>query len=598
MPINDHDDHAGQGFHGQPQQALREIMQRLKQHRYANVHSAIARRAMRHFTLQADDTPTEANDLVHLLVYPQNPFISEPEVRRLPAKDVGKGLINSRITISDSRGITAQPDEDGHYLYAPNTPEFDLVNAFYYATFTLRMIERYAHRVIPYSFPAPRLRIDPHVGNQANAFYSEQDQMLGFHTYTLMNGEERSTAQSADIVTHEMAHAVLDGMRDLYNESFGLGSRAFHESFGDITAMLVALHDDSLIQRLLDWTKGDLRTSNFVSEIAEQLAANLYDDEHIAEHSSYLRNAFNNLKADDFDDLPYIPKDPVANLGRQEHNYSRLFTGAIYDIFVGVYEALREDHYPVIAIHRARDVVGHLIILAIELAPVGEFDFADMARALLSADAIHCGGCFRDVLAHVFDDRAILSTLEVQKHLNELSSLPDVTLPASINHALASAQFLEETLLPALNIQPERELIPLSTYRNSEGQAFMTFYEIRSLQLNGDTYGNFNGSTVDLFGGLTVMFDADERLRSVCYRPVTAEDMRQIEIIIAELMAYNRIANALYPVEQPIRPLPEALHLGADVIGAAKLVKYPVIFDALPESVQPFEDYLQKVKDA
>src|SRR5690606_1079818 len=136
----------------------------------------------------------------------------------------------------------ALTDSEGHYMYWVGTAEFDQVNAFYYTTFTLRMYERYADRQIPWSFPSARLKIDPHVGDLANAFYNEQEQLLGFHTFINKNGEKHSTAQSADIVTHEAAHAILDGLRDLYNESFGLGARSFHESFGDISAILVALH--------------------------------------------------------------------------------------------------------------------------------------------------------------------------------------------------------------------------------------------------------------------------------------------------------------------------------------------------------------------
>src|SRR5690606_15601774 len=127
----------------------------------------------------------------------------------------------------------AHPDEDGNYIFSVDTSQFELVNAFFYTTFTLRMYERYARRAIPWAFPGARITVDVHVGNDANAFYNENARLLGFHTFTGHDGVERSTAISADIVTHEAAHAVLDGLRDLWNESFGLGPRAFHESFGD-----------------------------------------------------------------------------------------------------------------------------------------------------------------------------------------------------------------------------------------------------------------------------------------------------------------------------------------------------------------------------
>lgn len=579
-------------FHGNPLERALNIVKRLQQHRYSDVSASIAQKAMSSFNLQPEDTPHLTHQMVNLLVYPQNPFISAPQVRRLPAHDVQPGLVNGRVRITDSRGVITMPDEDGHYLYAPGTPQFDQINAFYYTTFTLRMFERYAHRPIPWSFPSPRIDVDPYVGNLANAFYSEQDQMLGFHTYIALDGQERSTAQSADIVTHEAAHAVLDGVRDLYNESFGLGARAFHESFGDITAILVALHDDSLIQRLFDLTGGDLRTSNFISEIAEYLAASLQPQaDHATEHSFYLRNAFNQLVNRPFDELPYKPDDPITQLGRQEHNYSRLMTGAVYDTFVSIYEHLHQQNHPVIAIHRARDVIGQLVTLAIEIAPIGEVDFSDIARAILTADVLRCQGCYQADIIQIFAKRRILTAEEAHHHINMLAQLPDIRLPSTINNALASAQFLENVVLPALELTPERDLIPFSTYRNGAGQAFMSYFEVQPHQLDGEQFGIYNQSNLDIFGGLTLMFDANDRLCSVVYRPVSPQDVRQITTTITEFIEQERVVDNLQPIATPSQPTPKALHLRYAQT-ATKLIKYPVIYDDLPQSREGWRRFL------
>ena len=112
-------------------------------------------------------------------------------------------------------------DADGNYLYWPGTPQFDQVNSFYYTTYTLRMFERYARRTLSWSFPSLRITVDPHVGHEANAFYSEQDRMLGFHSFN-HNGEVVSTAWSADIVSHEAGHA----MHSFYSNA----SQAFHNA--------------------------------------------------------------------------------------------------------------------------------------------------------------------------------------------------------------------------------------------------------------------------------------------------------------------------------------------------------------------------------
>ena len=348
---------SNQSWHGSHNNDGKKLLNKLQQHNRISAAARVAERTRSTFTLQPEPVPEEASSRVRVVVYPQNPFVGEPQVRSMYFKDIQPGLMNSRVRVQDSKGHIVEPDRDGNYLHMPGTPEFDAVNAFYYTTFTLRMFERYAHRAIPWAFGTPRLIIDPHAGDMANAFYNEQDHMLGFHSFTVKN-VEHSTAASADIVSHEAGHAVLDGLRYLFNETFGLGGRAFHESFGDMAAVLVSLHDESLVAQAVAVTNGDLRTTNFVSEIAEYLTHSLIqeEEEHFSEHTIYLRNAFNTLENKSFDDLPYIAMTPEEELSRQEHNYSRLFTGAFYDLLVSMYEYMRDEEKltPIVALHQAR----------------------------------------------------------------------------------------------------------------------------------------------------------------------------------------------------------------------------------------------------
>ncbi len=589
-----------QNFHGEKRQNAYNVLRKLQEHVRSNIPAIVAQRAMSSFSLHQEPAPQDGSDVVFVVVYPQNPFVGEPEVRRMNAKDIQEGLINSRVQIQDSRGVLALPNDEGHYLYWAGTPEFDQVNAFYYTTFTLRMYERYAHRQIPWSFPSARLKIDPHVGDLANAFYNEQEQLLGFHTFINKSGEKHSTAQSADIVTHEAAHAILDGLRDLYNESFGLGARSFHESFGDISAILVALHDDSLIRRLLEWTDGDLRMSNFISEVAEHLTDELIQSDYFQGHTIYLRNAFNMLEDTPFDQLNYIPDNPETDLARQEHNYSRLFTGAVYDILVGVYERFKENNQPAfVALYRARDVIGNLLTMAVEAGPVGELNFSDMARSFITADEILYGGRYNAIIRYVFDKRIILTKELADIHRQELKELPDIRLPDTMNNALSAAMFLEDEVLPALNIKPTEALMPLSTYRNAKGFAFITYFNSRTVLLKGNEFKAYNGVEVDTFGGLTLVFDKHDRLRSVYYRPVSEIDVAQLKVVIRELIEHDKIVEDLYP-PAGFNDTPDGLIIPGkpmDKPEGNKLVKYPVIFDEIPDLMSNLKEYLNRWTD-
>ncbi|MCB9453209.1 MAG: hypothetical protein H6672_17390 [Anaerolineaceae bacterium] len=589
-------------------------LRRLQEQMRSDIPAMMAQKAMSSFTLHREPEPEAAQQMVYVVVYPQDPFVGDPEVRQMNAVDIQPGLMNTRVFVRDSIVKPAQPDDEGNYLYWPGTSEFDQVNAFYYTTFTLRMYERYAQRSLPWSFPAPRLAVDPHVGDGANAFYSEQDRLLGFHSFHV-DGTFVYAAQSADVVTHEAGHAVLDGLRDLFNESFGLGASAFHESFGDMTAVLVALHDDSLIQRLLEWTGGNLRISSFLSTLAEQMTVTLRKEEvrasHIQGHTIYLRNTLNTFHAKPFDELLAEVEHPENELSREPHNYSRLFSGAFYDILVGIYERIKEEEPDTparVCMHRARDIAGYMLVCAVELGPVGECDFKDMAKAFMAANALLEKGKHEDVLVRVFVERGILTQEEAKTFCQYLDNLPEVHLPEVINSSLASALFLEE-IQSQLNLPDAVEFVPMGAYRNAMNYAYLTYFTHRRITLVGEKFQQFNGTHIDLFGGLTLTFDETNRLRSAFFRPVTDKDIRQIEILVTDLIHKGEIAvttaEILPPSQQNLNPThPQALWLHTPPLtpdwpesgkpsSSAKLVKFPVMYDEIPQPLPEFGEFLK-----
>ncbi len=612
---NPNDNDPLKGFMSQSEQSMLGQIRKLQHHFRSNVPAEIAQKSQGAFdvNLTPGERGTQSVDSpVSLLVYPQDPFVSDPEVRELPAEDVQPGLVNSRVRIKDSRHPVAQPDEDNNYLYWSGTPEFNQVNAFYYATLTLRTFEKFAHRRLGWAFTSPRLNIDPHAGDGTNALYNEDDRALGFFSFEF-GGESFNTAQNADVVVHETAHAVMDGLRDLYNESFGMGPLAFHESFGDMAAVLVALHDDSLVWRLLQWTDGDLRVDNFVSEVAEHLVStikSLEEMQEIGERTVYLRNALNKFTDVPFDDMVYFPDKPGRTLGRESHNYSRLFTGAFYDLLVALYEYICEANgaKPRIAIHRARDLVGSLLVYAVELGPVGELTFADMARAFLTADVLLHSGKHTDIVASVFAARNILSEADATAHLETLRELPEIILPDYVDSALEAGIFLVETVQPALGL-PDVEYTPMSAHRNQRGFAFLTYFTSRRIVLAGEQYGAFEGVAVDVFGGVTLAFNAAGRMVSALNRPVTDEDIRQVQVMTMDLIQHGLVTEqSVYGrgkvLSDEIRHdelpsvQPRLLYLNdlPTMEGGerfAKLVRVPVILDAVPPRRENFVEYLK-----
>ncbi len=567
------------------------LLRRLQEQNESDAPVNIAQKAETTFTLQPEAQPEVGQGFVNVTVYPQDPFVSDPEVRQMTASYINPGLVNLRFQVRDQLATPAQPDEQGNYMFWPGKPEFDQVNSFYYATFTLRMYERYAQRALPWSFQHGRLMIDPHAGVGGNAYYSELDKLLGFNGFQDGNAVIQS-AQSADIVSHETAHAILDGMRDFYNESFGLGSNAFHESFGDMTAVLVALHDDSLIKRLLAWTNGDLRIDNFITVIAEQITNRLQSrGEKVQGRTVYLRNALNKFTDVPFDKLPTNPNDPELELSREKHNYSRLFTGAFYDILIGIYEQMRHAPADRIAIHATRDVVGNLLITAVELGPVCELTFSDMALAFIAADNLLHDGKYTDLLIDVFDRRKILSSATAHEFTSSLKSLPDLTAPAAVDSSEVALAFLHEQVMPKLNLPLDVAFTPLAAYPNAAGNVFMTYATVRRIHLDGSQFLSYDGSHLDIFGGLTLAFDSSGCLRNVCQRLVNDEDVRQIQIMTADLIARGQVAPLTAENMLQAAPGPAAFDVGK-YFNMDLLLKNPVLVDKLPPHVSDLVAYL------
>ncbi|MCA9914203.1 MAG: hypothetical protein KC496_12690, partial [Anaerolineae bacterium] len=213
-------------------------------------------------------------------------------------------------------------------------------------------------------------------------------------------------------------------------------------------------------------------------------------------------------------------------------------------------------------------------------------DFADMARSFLTADAILFDSKFEDILTHVFAERNILAVEDAAEHLGARSSLPPLKLPQALNHQVAAAQFFEESVIPSLNIQHAQDMVPAGAYRNSDGYAFVTYSVSQSVILAGQQYAQFaNEVEIFLFGGVTLVFGPDDMLCSATVRMVTDEDIRQVRIIVAELILHNRIANQLFPPETAPVPSPKGLFVSNFFMaGSPKIIKYPVIYDAIPDT--------------
>jgi hypothetical protein len=209
----------------------------------------------------------------------------------------------------------AMPDPDGHFDHLEvGTPEFEMAHCFGCVHFVLDVWHRYFGRPIEWHFAQahPRLELSllPHLDN-ARAGYGFME--IGAHFS--QTGEVRPFSLNFDVLAHELGHLIiysevgLPALEAIQGEYFG-----FHESAADLTALVAALHFDSVVDDLLEMTRGNLYTFNELNRFAE-----LSENDEI-------RTASNDRKLSEF-----------AAGWSDEHDLSEPLTGAIFDILVDVF---------------------------------------------------------------------------------------------------------------------------------------------------------------------------------------------------------------------------------------------------------------------
>ena len=171
-------------------------------------------------------------------------------------------------------------------------------------------------RAVPWGFDGNRLIVVPHAGYGENAFYDRSSKSLQFYYFGDMD-RPGYTCLSHDIIAHETGHAVLDGIRPLYNHASSVQTSAFHEFIGDLTAILLALFNNDIRHRLAETTEGDLRAAGALAGIASQFG-------RVVEGRPYLRSAINEITMQE------------VGSSLSPHTVSQVLTGAMFDILISI----------------------------------------------------------------------------------------------------------------------------------------------------------------------------------------------------------------------------------------------------------------------
>ncbi len=309
-----------------------------------------------------------------VLIWKQDPSVAEIGIRKayLPGR-VFAGPRDARITIQGLPPVV--PNTLGDLIETPTTDAFDAVHTFTVVRETLTMYQRILGGVaLPWQWNSAintdPIQVFPHAGVTMNAFYSRDEKALKFFYFNKPGDPPGSpyifTCRSLDIVAHETGHAILDALKpdwllgDQPPQTGGL-----HESFGDLTAIFLALSQMDQVEAVIAQTKANLHDKTFLSDAAEQFGLALG-------RPNGLRNADNDFK--------------LSEVGTEVHAISQVFTGGIYDVLADIFafecDVARKDD--ALVLYEVAKYLQSLLLRAILQAPDTGATYASVVNKMLA----------------------------------------------------------------------------------------------------------------------------------------------------------------------------------------------------------------------
>jgi hypothetical protein len=242
-----------------------------------------------------------------------------------------------------------------------------------------------------------RLRIYPHALRARNAYYSPDRAALLFGYFPAESRAIDSTAPgtlvfgclSADIVAHEMTHALLDGYMRGYREPSNPDVGAFHEAFADICALFQHFQISDLVRREIANARGDLGAAGLLGGLAKQFGEGssksgplrdyLHPSADITYQGSFEVHARGSLL------VSAVYESFLAIFERRTGDLIRLATGGSGVLAQGAIHPDLVDRLAEEACRAARHVLT-MCIRALDYCPPTDISFGGYLRALITAD--------------------------------------------------------------------------------------------------------------------------------------------------------------------------------------------------------------------
>jgi hypothetical protein len=315
------------------------------------------------------------------------------------------------------------PGQDGHFdRLDPDSREFSAATMYATVRRALDIWEDYFGHPIAWHFEADfaRLELIPLIEwDNAQSGYG----FLEFGYARLAAGgidHDRPYCQNFDVLVHELGHALIfaEVGYPRFADDHAIDYGGMQESAGDLVAIIASLHFHSVVDHLLDQTRGNLFTVNELERVGE------------LSESREIRAAFNYRR--------------MSDVGNEPHDRSLPLTGGIFDILVEIFQkklverslisadlalrssmdgtgtqnltALQAEFDAAYrgqeagfkqALFEARDYIGHLLAVTWGSLSADYLTYHDILRALLRADNQLTHGANQDTIRGCFIWREI-----------------------------------------------------------------------------------------------------------------------------------------------------------------------------------------------
>jgi len=478
-----------------------------------------------------------SSELIPIQVFPQDPWSTPDPVTVFVQRPILTGPVGSRIAVYDynrDRNKTFMPArtlEDGTFPgYKTSDLRFHQLNAYAISMRAIELVEMELGHSIRWGFDASRLIVLPHAGYLANAFYSEDTHSLQFYSFISPGQKDiYHTCLSHDIVAHETGHAILDAVRDRLTEGLHPETAALHEAIGDITALFAALSHNMILEKSSD----KLGKSNLISDIAEHFEGN-----HHA-----LRNFLIGPKHEEYWEEIFSP-----------HDLSLKMSSAIYETLRALQEHLADNEgmEKIPALKLARRALQRMVVRGLDYLPPADATFKDFGKAILKADQkVNKGDKFkfRNIVADTLVEYGILNQSEIDANSGPSGDIwphlppfwPRPTKEDAYRFLdknrkrLALSKFgdyRDFVLCEALYTTPPKkrqERDKVNPRKDLIEQVILIYEYPVDVELKGHDFGYADGRWLTIWGGGTLVFDAEGRELYHAQKPVTKKRIEAIK---------------------------------------------------------------------